>query len=556
MVFKTIFIGSSPIIPEIKRIFKLFLFRLKRFISKIVWDKVILLIILGVNIFCLVKSFGLISISVTDFIFFFYKKKLFFKSIWLHYYIFMLIILFLLPILGILQTLFTKKKDYFCIYLESSYKIDPNDIFFKKFIKIIYLRYLSIFYYFIHTKTLINLKNNINNQANNDKKVNYKIIINFIKFFFIFVIIQLLDINFIFIRLLFLFFKNWLIDAKITSNWEFIFVNPNFMINKKIYYYDREWHVNPNPNFSLFRFSLNLYLRKLEFNNIDIFFLQEESKKMSELTNYNFYKNMDKNFFKLNSKSHDSEFKVLYNLWLSEGNNRYKNISEAEAYNVYNIVLKFHMSNKSIYNDIVLLENEDIFIKYNYLPIVSNNIGTKEPKLRYHYISESNAFDGYYVSQILKKKKINLMETSAYKAELFNYYNRTNITGNMLGNSKLTVGLVLEMEEIINKSNSINITNNMLGHSMYTLQNNPYFLNLFNKSIREETLFYNDLLLKNNEILLKELGVWAIIPPSNLNFINKIFRINQTMNIKGQIMNNPNIFNSDTNNNDISSNDS
>jgi hypothetical protein len=126
---------------------------------------------------------------------------------------------------------------------------------------------------------------------------------------------------------------------------------------------------------------------------------------MSELTNYNFYKNMDKNFFKLNSKSHDSEFKVLYNLWLSEGNNRYKNISEAEAYNVYNIVLKFHMSNKSIYNDIVLLENEDIFIKYNYLPIVSNNIGTKEPKLRYHYISESNAFDGYYVSQILKKKK-------------------------------------------------------------------------------------------------------------------------------------------------------
>jgi hypothetical protein len=152
----------------------------------------------------------------------------------------MLIILFLLPILGILQTLFTKKKDYFCIYLESSYKIDPNDIFFKKFIKIIYLRYLNIFYYFIHTKTLINLKNNINNQANNDKKVNYKIIINFIKFFFIFVIIQLLDINFIFIRLLFLFFKNWLIDAKITSNWEFIFVNPNFMINKKIYYYDRE----------------------------------------------------------------------------------------------------------------------------------------------------------------------------------------------------------------------------------------------------------------------------------------------------------------------------
>jgi hypothetical protein len=63
-------------------------------------------------------------------------------------------------------------------------------------------------------------------------------------------------------------------------------------------------------------------------------------------------------------------------------------------------------------------------------------------------------------------------------------------------------------------------------------------------------------LLKNNEILLKELGVWAIISPSNLNFINKIFRINQTMNIKGQIMNNPNIFNSDTNNNDISSNDS
>ena len=67
MVFKTIFIGSSPIIPEIKRIFKLFLFRLKRFISKIVWDKVILLIILGVNIFCLVKSFELISISVTDY---------------------------------------------------------------------------------------------------------------------------------------------------------------------------------------------------------------------------------------------------------------------------------------------------------------------------------------------------------------------------------------------------------------------------------------------------------------------------------------------------------
>lgn len=525
-IIKSFYIKSLSYLIKLKNYIILEYWDFCFFINKVNWGKVVGGFIIIINIFFLTKSFSIVVII------FKYIGNFFFKIIIYYTYIFFIMCLIILPFLNIFQVLCSKKKDYFCIYPHSFFIINPNDSFLEKCIKIIFHKYYYYFYTLLGVKKLIKLT-----KKNNKNKFNLnKIIIIIIKYFFIFLIVQLLGIGFIFIRLFFLFLKNWLTDKNITANWEYIFVNPNFIFNKKIYYYNNEWEVNPHPNHNVTRFFVNLRLQQIKFNMLTDDCIEKELIKMKKSTTFNSYKEMGKTFFQLDTKTKPSEFDMFYKQLLHEDNDFYKNIDKSQIEGIFYEISNFNTKNKLIYKDILSLDKEYFWSNYTYAATLLDRSNMQNEKIVHHFVSYENIFNKKFTEKSFNITNPIILNTCFKKSIQFNKYDRFDATGAMFGEKKLTIGLMGDKSEIIKSFSGISGRYNALGYSMYTYSNRPALMGIYNKPIINKTGVYFYMLSENSKTFLKKSGFLDNISDKHLKILLQILEQNQIMTAKSYII--------------------